>query len=259
MRISINCPSYQRAGAVGVLSYLPGARLFVCESEAAAYREKHPDATLVVMPAGVQGNIARVRNWMLEHEFDRGIDAVCMVDDDLRYVGRFRRRKRVRVPPAEIEAWVYKYSRVALESGAKLWGINVNNDNQAYREFSPFSFVSVVLGPFMVHLKNGIRYDERFFLKEDYDISIQHLNAYRRVLRLNAFFYMAGMGGSGTGQAGGISGIRNVEREFDQIELLQKKWGRLIVRMDKNVRNHFSKKKKLFDINPVVRVPIRGI
>jgi hypothetical protein len=36
---------------------------------------------------------------------------------------------------------------------------------------------------------NDIRYDERIPLKEDYDLSLQHLNKFRKVLRFNKYFY----------------------------------------------------------------------
>lgn len=259
MKISINTPSYKKSGDVDILDYLPMTRMFVCETEVDAYRKNYPDAEYIVMPKGVQGNIARVRNYIISHEFDRGIDAACMVDDDLRRVAYFEDCKRIRIAGDEFEAWVEKYSMIADEMGVKLWGVNLNCDKQSYRENTPFSFVSVVLGPFMVHLNNPLRYDERFFLKDDYDISLQHINKYRRVLRLNKFYYMAKLSGSGTGQVGGTSGARSVQREQDQIRLLQSKWGDQIVKFDGVERNHMMVKKRTFDINPVIRIPIKGV
>jgi hypothetical protein len=108
----------------------------------------------------------------------------------------------------------------------------LNFDKQAYREYSPFSFTSVILGPFMVHLKHDLRFDERFPTKDDYDFSIQVLNKYRRILRFNKYFYVCKMAGSGSGQVGGHAHIRNVHNEMAQVIGLQKKWGSKIVKLD---------------------------
>ena len=149
---------------------------------------------------------------------------------------------------------------LAQEFGAKVWGVNLNPDKQSYREYTPFSLLSVILGPFMVHLPHELRFDERMPTKDDYDMAIQQLNRYRKILRLNKFFYVNKMAGSGSGQIGGQAACRSVKREFLQNELLKKKWGRKIVRSDNNNRSHTTEKKKSFaDINPVVMVPIRGV
>ena len=63
----------------------------------------------------------------------------------------------------------------------------------------------------------------------------------------------------GAEQVGGCSVYRNLSREKEQLKLLQKKWGNKIVKYDVNDRSHGRIKKKAFDINPVIKVPIRGI
>lgn len=98
--------------------------------------------------------------------------------------------------------------------------------------------------------------DKRIPLKEDYDMTIQQLNKYRRVLRLNKFFYIVKQ----AEQIGGVAQIRNFKNEQKQLSLLQKKWGSEIVRIDNNNRSHnLTKEKNKIDFNPVIRVPIKGI
>lgn len=170
------------------------------------------------------------------------------------------RKKKHKIETDQFLDWVGKYSLLAQEFGAKVWGVNLNPDKQSYREYTPFSLLSVILGPFMVHLPHELRFDERMPTKDDYDMAIQQLNRYRKILRLNKFFYVNKMAGSGSGQIGGQAACRSVKREFLQNELLKKKWGRKIVRSDNNNRSHTTEKKKSFaDINPVVMVPIRGV
>jgi hypothetical protein len=144
-----------------------------------------------------------------------------------------------------------------VDDGVKLWGINVNYDKQCYREYTPFSLTSYIGGPFMVHIDTDLRFDERLPLKEDYDYTLQHLNKYRKVLRVNKFFYVVKQ----MEQVGGCATYRNLEREIEQLNLLRKKWGSRIVQNDslENSRSHKSDKKRTFDVNPIIRVPIGGI
>jgi hypothetical protein len=141
---------------------------------------------------------------------------------------------------------------------AHFWGININPDKQCYRENLPFSFLNFIGGPFQAVLKsNKCRFDERLPLKEDYDFTIQNLNKYRRVLRINRYFYEAKQ----SQQAGGCACYRNAETEESQFVELQKKWGSNIVKRDSCAdRSHKSiKGRKMEDYNPVIRVPIKGV
>lgn len=194
MQISINAPSYRRPKGVLTLKYLPMCRVWVCETEAEAYREANPLAEIVAVPKGVQGNLCRIRNWILDREADRGMDAVCLIDDDMNHVAYWERCRRVKIKGDEFMPWLERYTALAVEWGVKLWGINVNSDKQNYREYTPFSLVSYIGGPFSVHVDSPLRYDERLPLKEDYDLTLQHINTFRRVLRLNKFYYMVKQG-----------------------------------------------------------------
>jgi hypothetical protein len=102
------------------------------------------------------------------------------------------------------------------------WWINVNSDKKCYREYSPFSMVAYIWWPFQCFLKDGgLRYDENLPLKEDYDMTLQQCNKYRRVLRVNAYHYFCKQ----SEQSGGCATYRNIEREIQQFEALQKKMG----------------------------------
>lgn len=259
MKITINAPSYKRPDGVDTLKYLPQTKIWVCETEFEIYKKENPKAEIISCKKGVQGNVCRIRNHIIDSEFKSGADAVLIIDDDMQYMGYHFEKKRCRLSSGDVPTFLQKYSLVAKELGAKIWGLNCNQDKQSYREYTPFSMVSYVSSPFTVHLPNPIRYDEKYSLKEDYDLTLQHLDKYRRVLRLNKFFYVVKQAGSGSGQTGGCSLYRNVKKEMDQILALQNKWGPRIVKHDFNQRSHSSKKKKNFDINPVINCPIRGV
>ncbi|MEW6505507.1 MAG: hypothetical protein AB1457_16235 [Chloroflexota bacterium] len=259
MRITINAPSYKRPGGVETLLYLPDCQVWVCETEEGEYRRRNPGAKIISVPKGVQGNLSRIRNWILDREADRGVEAICLVDDDLRYIGYWEGNRKHKLLTEDVMPWLIKYSVLAMEWGYRLWGVNCVSDKQAYREYHPFTTLSYIGGPFSVHIHSDIRYDERLPLKEDYDITLQHINKYRGALRLQKFWYQVRRAGSGTGQIGGCAAYRTRERERQQLELLQRKWGRHIVAIDTKDRNHKTKKRKGEDINPVISVPIRGV
>ena len=94
-------------------------------------------------------------------------------------------------------------------------------------------------------------------LKEDYDMTLQHLNRYRKVLRANKFWYDVKQ----VEQSGGCAVYRDVEREREQFVMLQRKWGEDIVREDSlnSSRSHQTKKKRTLDINPILHEPIKGV
>lgn len=258
MKIAVCAPSYKRP-KVKTLEYLPFCRIYVDPAEYAKYKKENPGADIVMCQSGVQGNLARVKNYILDQELiGAGDDAVVIIDDDMNHMGYYEELKKHRLPTEDFMAFVEKYTVMAQDIGAKMWGVNVNSDPQCYRNCSPFSTISYVGGPFGCFLRgNECRYDETLPLKEDYDMTIQQLNKYRVLLRVNKYHYAVKQ----SEQSGGCAAMRNFAREKEQLELLQKKWGKRIVRLDTLDRNHKRKKDRIttFDYNPVIRVPIKGI
>ena len=95
MKIVICCPSYKRP-KVETLDYLPYVRVYVDCKEHEDYKKANPDwADIVSCPEGVQGNLCRVRNYILKTEFDNGADVVLIVDDDLKFIGYWQNRQTI--------------------------------------------------------------------------------------------------------------------------------------------------------------------
>lgn len=261
MKISVNCPSYKRP-KVETLDYFPECKVWVDNKEYEDYIKANPgfEKNIISCPDGVQGNVSRIRNYILEQEFKSGVDAVCIIDDDLKGIYRFNVRDGYAynddiIPADEFNLFLQKGTLMCQEMGFKLWGVNLNKDALNYKHCLPFSTKSVILGPFSVHLKNDIRYDEKLPLKEDYDLAIQHLREYRGILRFNMYHYNCKQ----SKQAGGCATYRNYERETQQLKLLQKKWGSSIVKMDTSVTGKAKKKKVRIDYNPIIHIPIKGV
>lgn len=260
MDIRVCIPSYRRPKACKVTKYIRWATIYCCETEADGYREGNPSVEIHAMPQGVQGHISRVRNYILDT--NQGCDVLIMMDDDVWTIGGYEKKKRFKIPGENVRAWIEKYTWLAIEFGCKIWGLNLNSDYQCYREYTPFSLRSPILGPFLAVIMpfKEIRYDERFILKEDYDFCLQVLNRYRKILRLNKFHVDCDRGLSGQAKPGGCGAFRNLITEKKQFDLFRKKWGSKIVRVDRNERSHAkNKKSKKFDFNPVVHVPIGGV
>lgn len=51
----------------------------------------------------------------------------------------------------------------------------------------------------------------------------------------------------------------SMEKEKEQFELLQKKWGSNIVRLDTSNKGRSKKNRKSIDYNPMIKIPIKGI
>lgn len=256
MKIAVCCPSYKRDEVKSFRFFGNILKVYVCETEYDRYIEKNPDYKdcFVKVPYGVQGNVARIRNYILNDNKD--MDVCCIVDDDMAYIGYYEGLELHKLKQDEILPFIEKYTILCEGFGYKMWGVNLNSDPQCYREYTPFSTTSVVLGPFSCYLKgNECRYDETLPLKEDYDMSLQNLNKYRGILRVNKFHYVCEQ----STNKGGCAAIRNIEREKEQLQMLINKWGSRIVKNDMTDRSHSSGKKKKIDYNPVVSVPIKGV
>lgn len=261
MKISVNCPSYKRP-YVETLDYLPFVKVWVDNKEYDEYikNNKGFEKNIVSCPDGIQGNLCRIRNYILDKEFENGNDVVVIVDDDFNAMYHFERNglfgyEKIKLESKDFLSFIEKYSIMCDDLGFKFWGVNCNSDSLSYRQTSPFSTIGYIGGPFQVHLKNDIRYDERLPLKEDYDISLQHNNKYRGVLRVNKYNYDCKQ----SKQSGGCATYRNYIREQEQLKLLQKKWGKKIVKIDNTKNANTKKKKKNIDYNPIIKVPIKGI
>jgi hypothetical protein len=261
MNISVNCPSYKRP-KVETLDYLPFVKVWIDEAEYDDYVKANEGATIISYVKGIQGNVCRIKNHILRTECENGNDVVIIMDDDMSGIGRYVHQGTYGYVNKKLKAdefmdFVVKYSMIAEDIGANYWGLNCNPDRQSYKQSLPYNIKTFIGSPFVGFLKgNECYYDENLPLKEDYDMTIQQLNKYRVVLRVNYYHYYVKQGK----QSGGCATYRNHNREMEQLELLQKKWGSDIVKVDTGDRSHKAQKTRIkTDYNPVIRVPIKGV
>lgn len=239
----IMSPSYKRGSICSTHKYLPELYYVVSESEADQYEEMHD--RVIAIPDSQQGSYAKVCNWILENA---DTDHIIIVDDDLKCFNRYNNQVLCRLSTDEAMEFIEHGCAMAEQLDVRYWGMNIVSDKGAYREYTPFALRAYLGGPFQAHYKNDLRYDEAMKLKEDYDMTLQVLNKYRRNLRFNMYSFTSDQ----HGMVGGCATYRTIEVEKAQNKALQKKWGSKIVRED-------SSTKQQYDINPIIKIPISGV
>jgi len=240
-------PSYKRAEECKTADYLSKATVAVHEFEAEEYRENITNNILELPDELQKKGMSAIRNHILDAVED---NHVLMIDDDIGYIGGFEGEDHYRLSESDVYHLVENGFRMAEDMGTKLWGVNLQKDKKFYREYSPFSLSSVILGPFMGIIKDPeIRFDERLGLKEDYDYSLQVLKKYRKILRFNKYHYQA----EHIDNEGGATTYRTLKEEREQAKLFQEKWGEDIVKIREETE--YGNR----TINPVVNPPITGI
>lgn len=246
MKVKFFAPSYKRPQKSRTQILYPFVKLVVMESEEKAYRDQGNDVEVCPDPA--QGNLCRVRNWILDNLFT-DCDSLVLLDDDNYGIGRWEDQEFVTFGEDELMEFSEEMGILCKEWGFYFWGLNCAPNKQFYREHTPFGTIQYIGGPFQGWIKgNKLRYDERLSLKEDYDMTLQNVWNYGGCLRVNYASYR----NKQSEQAGGCSMQRNLDEEKRQFNLLQRKWGSDVISRD-------YKSKRSFDYNPILRIPIRGV
>lgn len=247
--LTIAVRSWKRAGKVYTHEYFKDTQYVVASSQADGYRKT--GVNVWECPDSAQGNLCRVTNWIIDNCPTKWL---IITDDDLSWIGRYNGNKHKKLSEQEAIEQIENSFLLAEELGVPFWGMNCIPDKGAYREYTPFSFNNYIGGPFQGFILPDfdLRYDERLYLKEDYDMTLQVCNKWRKALRVNYLNYNVKQQEG----VGGCSDFRNLGVENEQFELLQKKWGSNIVKKDNSNK---SGKGKLYDINPILKVPINGV
>ena len=246
MKVKIYAPSYKRPQKSKTQIIYPSVKLVVCESQADDYVKNGND--IIICPDSAQGNISRIRNWILDNLFYDN-DCIMIIDDDCSFIGYYNNQTQFKFKNNELMDFCESSALLCKELGYKHFGFNCVADKGAYREYTPFGFTQYIGSPFSGHLKNStLRYDEDLSLKEDYDFTLQNIYKYGGCLRINYAHYNVKQ----AEQMGGCATYRNLDEEKRQFKLLQDKWGKDIVKQDKG-------SKRSFDFNPILKIPINGV
>jgi len=159
----------------GMAGHCAGLRpvWLVPRGEEAAYRRAG-----AARVEGVPGGLPGARNRALDLAAEAGGWCV-QLDDDLRAVRMLLPDKRViRISLADA---VHSIAGSMKETGARLGGVAPTAN--AYFCRRPLTDWGFVIGSLAVLVPGPERYDPELFLKQDWDMCLQHLHAYGRVAR----------------------------------------------------------------------------
>lgn len=168
------------------------------------------------------------RNRILMDGFSRGLPVLEMNDDVTRIV------KAVEKPESTPE--LRRYTRVVCtladlvqdvmdtmrEHDLYMGGPACTSNLLGYNIDRPTSFMSFIEADIMLFRPNELFFDEMAALKEDYDLTCQHIARYGGVVRRNQWLIEA----MRYTNAGGVNtGLRNPENSLNAIEYIRAKWG----------------------------------
>lgn len=254
--LNIMIRSYKRPNALLGYDYFKSAKYVIPESQWKDYTDGKDKKRFIAIPDSEDGNTARKSNWILKNIprpliiLDDDVDKLTMCEGGEYFKEHGRAKQQIPLTPEQAESVFIQAANIAYEWGCPLFGFNLNTDGRNYQQYKPFSLTQPVLGPCCGHLEHDLFYDEKMFLKDDYDISIQALNKYRKILRMNKYAVNALHGNDGN--FGGTVSMRTLEREKAACKAIEKKWGTHII--------HYKLDGTYTDLlNGRVNIPINGV
>ena len=250
--MNVIIPSYKRANDLKGKDYFFMAKYCVPESQIQDYIDVVGKDRVISLPDEQDGDITRKRNWILKN-IPRPL---IMIDDDVSNLVYWDNRINgnsylsKELPRDYLEDVLKSFISMAEQFNVKLFGVSQNKDDRTHKEFCPFNLTNIVLGPFQGHLEHDLLFDERVGTKDDYDMALQHLSKYKKVLRFNKFAYDCEHGDN----KGGIVSYRSKEKEIEYCKAIMMKWGTKVIKYQippRKMTDLLNAKK--------VNVPIKGV
>lgn len=200
MKIAIVSPTYHRVGRIDkLLKYYPFIRFYTDYEEYYKYIEyyQYNVDNFIQCPRGIQGNNARVRNYILDVEFNKyENDAVISFDDDVYYLINWEysqeKKKFVnkKIESNELEKLFINLVNLTNDFGFKMFGISASTHGLYKSNKNIFSFFNGIEGSFMGFLKNPIRIDESIPALDDLLFAAEHIKKYDGLLKINNLGYI---------------------------------------------------------------------
>lgn len=248
--MNVIIPSYKRSHDLKGKDYFFMAKYCVPESQKDEYIKEVGKDRVITLPDNEDGDIVKKRNWILKN-IPRPL---IMIDDDVKEICYFESNNnnpiKLILSKDLLNDFFENSFNLCKEFNCKMWGINQNTDPLAYKQYSPFNLSKIILGPFQAHLEHGLLFDNRVGTKDDYDMALQQLHKYKKVLRLNKFSYECEHGDN----KGGIVSYRSKEKEIEYCKQVMLKWGKKIIQYKippQKMTDLLNAKK--------VNVPIKGV
>lgn len=224
--MNVIIPSYKRSHNLIGKDYFFMAKYCVPKSQEEDYIKQVGKDRVLALPDAEDGDIIKKRNWILNN-IPRPL---IMIDDDVQNIVFLDKRQQYKcdykILPKELLMDFFKSGfNLCQEFQTKMWGVYQKPDSREYKEHLPFSLSNIILGPFQGHLEHDMIFDKRVGSKDDYDMSLQMLNKYKKILRLNKYAYRCKHGDN----KGGIVSYRSKEKEIEYCKAIMLKWGKKII------------------------------
>jgi glycosyltransferase involved in cell wall biosynthesis len=231
----IAVPSKNRAGRTTTNKLLPNtATFFVPESEINQYNYIK---NVVGVPKEIKG-ITPTRNWILKNTQEK---YVVFLDDDVKNAGYTIMHNR-NCEKIEIKDEMFWYEQFLLffdlleQLNIKIWGVKTESAPRGVYPYKPINFKSYVTASCMGIVNDGEFYfDERYIVKEDYEICLRHIKKYNSILAIR---YLHWENEHWTTE-GGCKDYRTIDIERNAIKLLSKEYPGMI-RSAKRKANQFT-------------------
>ncbi len=214
----IAVPSKGRAGLTTTNKILPNCIFYVPESEVHQYNGIVKN--IVGVPKEVRG-ITATRNWILKNTDEKW---VVFLDDDVKDCGYLKllERKTIRIKIKDEKFWNDEFVKLfdlTEQLSYKIWGVKTESAPRSMYPYKPFLFKSYVTASCMGIINDGEYYfDERYKVKEDYEICLRHIRDKGGILAARYLHWE----NDHWEQDGGCKDYRTVEMEKNCIKMLIK-------------------------------------
>lgn len=247
--MKIVIPSAGRAFIAKTPLLLKNYLICIPEGEKKLYQQNFPSDCIVAHPDSLEG-LVKKRNWILDNIKDK--ECIWMLDDDLITFYNLSTANRY-YDPEIIQDVLYKTYLTASELGAYLFGLAAHNDTRYFSEMVPYKITTGYINGKSIGFRtgHGLKFDERFEIKHDYDISLQNA-AKHRIAFVNEMYAFSQYKTSSL--KGGLSGIRTLELEKEMFELLQQKYGENIIRQ-KTIGKRGQARERLAAYGVIINLP----
>lgn len=184
--MTVTIPSYQRAGSVTTLDFLGDA--FTKEEiiigtqdkeDYEKYQECYGNRATVIYKDGTC--CSDNRNNLLEYLEKRGIKETLQLDDDIRYARTMYRQK---IAGKQFRELIESCFELCRKNDVVLFG-SYATDNPLM--MTKTARPNIIVGMCTGILDTSIRYEPKFLIKHDYELSLRMMSQGRRVVRFNSF------------------------------------------------------------------------
>jgi len=171
----IAVPSKGRAGKTPTTKLLgEAATLFVPASEFEQYKKCSKGEKVVAVPNDVRG-ITPTRNWIIDYSQS---NRIVMIDDDVKAQGFMQLNAfNAKHKKMTSQEWLIEWEKlfeVAEDMQYRIWGVSTDGALRSVYPWSPFLWQSYVTASCMgLRKETGIRFDESYPVKEDYEICLR--------------------------------------------------------------------------------------